>query len=223
MSGSYNLLQIENVVRQRGDYLKSQTFTPAYVQGEIQAAWSELYELIADTWEGWWDKQTQLATVAAQQQLALPSDAWRVLGLDILVSGYFHELRQVGIGDRNRFGPTNKQPSAYRLSSRGFELYPTPDNVYTLQLTYTPMVTPLDPVTATQFYNDWQEYVVTSALLRLDQREERPLQERLVELERVKERIVKAASKRRAQEPEYLQLREVHFWPDDYLGWGGGY
>lgn len=209
---SVNLLAIENDVRSQGDYQRSAKFTQAYVWGAIQKGWSELYELIADTWEGWWDKSGTISTVADQDYVALPSDCWRVQGVDIADGNGWTELAQVGIGDRNKFGTGTGKPIAYRLSSRGLELFQTPGAVYSLRITYTPIVTPLTSATAIQFYNDWQEFVTESALLRLHTREGRDAKETYVKLydpqDGLKARITRAATKRRAAEPEYLQLRE---------------
>ena len=199
-------------VRTRGDYLSSLAFTDAWITNEIQAAWAELYELIAETHEGWWDKKTTITTVAGQDFIGLPSDCWRVQGVDILDGSTYRPLRQIGLTDRNRYTQTPEQPYAFRLSSRGLELYPVPDKVYTLRLQYTPVVTTMDN-SGIQLYG-WEEYIVVGALLRLDQREERPLGERIAELERQKQRVVVAASKRKSAEPEYLPMREqFDAWP----------
>lgn len=210
--GSVNLLAIENTVRLQGDYQRSAKFTQAYVHGAIQAGWSELYELIADTWEGWWDKTGNVTTVASQSYIALPTDCWRVLGVDIADGTGWTELDQVTIADRNRFGSSLGQPAAFRLSSRGLELYQTPGAAYSLRITYTPIVTPLSSSTAIQFYNDWQEFVIESALLRLHTREGRGTQETWAKLydpaNGLKTRITRAASKRKASGPQYLNLHE---------------
>jgi len=211
--GNVNLAQIRSTVRLRGDYPLSPKFTDAYVNGEIQPAWSELYELVADTNEGWWDTKSTVTTTAGQDYVAMPATAWRIQGIDYLDGTVWRELRQVGVGDRNRWDTLQGIPVAYRLTARGADLYPTPDNVYTLRVHFTPIVTPLDESATIQLYNDWQEYVVTSALLRLDTRQQRPsIPERMQELGRVRDRIVAAATKRRQQEPEYVQLREMPSW-----------
>jgi hypothetical protein len=211
-AGTVTLSGLISEVRTRGDYLSSITFTDAWITTEIQAAWAELYELIAETHEGWWDTKTTLSTVANQDFVALPSDCWRVQGIDVLDSGVYRPLRQIGLTDRNRYTQTPGLPYAFRLSARGAELFPIPNSVYTLRIQYTPVVTTMDN-TGIQLYG-WEEYIIVSALLRLDQREERPLGERMAELERQKQRIIVAASKRRSAEPEYLPLREqFDAWP----------
>lgn len=205
------LTTIRDTVRLRGDYPRSAKFTDAYVNGEIQAAWSELYEIIADTNEGWWDVSSTVTTVASQAYIALPSDTWRVSGVDILdgtagaAGGSYSTLAVVTIADRNRFRAESAKPIAYRLSSRGLELYPTPNTSYTLRVTYTPMVSALTD-TPTQLYNSWEEYVVAGALYRLHQREERPVGEILNELARCRERVSTSADQRQQQSPQVLAL-----------------
>lgn len=206
-AGTITLAAIRSLVRLRGDYLSSLTFTDAYLNLEIQAAWVELFELMDDVGEGWWDSQGTVSTSADTAYVAAPSTCKRVLGVDILEGGEYRELRQIGTGGRNKYGQSTGQPLAYRLSSRGIELFPTPNAVYTLRVTFSPICPALSEEDGIELYG-LHEYIVTAALLRLDQREERPLGERLAELERQRQRVIKAASKRKQQEPEYLNLRE---------------
>lgn len=214
--GPVTLTGLIDIVRTRGDYLSSLTFTPAYLTKEIQAAWRELYELIADTHQGWWDKNGTITTVALQAYLALPSDCWRVQAVDVLVGSEYRSLRQVGFKDRNRYGATTAQPDAYRLSVRGLELFATPNAAYTLRVHYTPIVTTFDD-SGIQLFG-WEEYIVESALLRLAERSEKPIQEhwtRLYDPENgLKAQITRAANERRAQGPEYLRLYDG----DDCVG-----
>lgn len=206
---SVSLTTIRETVRTRGDYPRSAKFTDAYVNGEIQAAWSELYELVADLNEGYWDTSATVSTVSSQPYAALPADCWRVAGIDRLDGSDYVALDQVGIADRNRFGSTTSSPTAYRLSARGADLYPTPNGVYTLRVSYTPIVTPLSDATTIQLFNDWQEYVVYGALLRMHIREERSINETSAALGHCKERITRGASRRAEQEPKYLPLFDV--------------
>jgi hypothetical protein len=216
--------QIRDRVRFIGSYENSVKFTNALVNDEIQAALGELYEVMADANEGIFDAAASASTVAAQDYVALPSDFWRLRGVDILIAGKYRELRQIGIADRNRFQTASGRPEAYRTaagSTRGrIVLYPTPNAVETLRFVYTPTC----PVFASdadtfEFYQGYDDYVVVATLLRLDQREERQLGERQQELARITARIIKASSQRRAAEPELIPLgRAIDY--DDIDLWG---
>lgn len=208
---------ILQAIRTRGDYLSSLTFKDSYITREAQAAYAELYELIALTHEGWWDKSSTVSTVAAQNYVALPEDCWRVQAVDILCGSEWRSLTQVGLKDRNRYQASTAQPEAYRLSARGAELFPTPNAIYTLRVSYTPIVGSIDDTNLQQF--GWDEYVIVGALLRLDQRSEKPIGERQQELERCKLRIIAAANERKSSEPELLNL---HMHDDDFDGYNPG-
>lgn len=203
-----DLATLRGTVRFRGDYQNVLKFPDASVNTEIRGAFAEFYELVAETFEGYWDIQGNVTTTNNVAFVALPSDCWRVQGVDRLDGTDYIELAQIAIGERNRFGTSTDQPSAYRLSARGIELLPTPDATYTLRVLYTPTAPLLQEAAAREWFNGWEDYVICGTLLRLDQREQRPLQDRIVALERAKDRILAGASRRRSGEPEYLRLRE---------------
>jgi hypothetical protein len=201
------LATIRDKVRKRGDYPTSAVFTDAYVNTEIQASWAELYELVDDVSEGWWDTTGTVVTVDAQAYVALPADCWRVKGVDLLVGSEYVAMRQIGTGDRNRFGASTARPVAYRTTARGLDLFPTPNGVYTIRVTYAPVAPALIEGTERNYINHWDEYIIVSTLLKLDEREERETASRINALDRVAFRIRSSATKRRQAEPEYLNLR----------------
>jgi len=203
-----DLQTIRGTVRLRGDYVNTQKFPDSYLNTEIQSAFTEFYELIADTYQGYWDTAANVTATTNVAFVALPADAWRVQAIDRLDGTDFLEMRQIGLEERNLFGSTTNKPAAYRLSSRGVELFPTPNATYTLRVTYTPIAPALAESTAREWYNGWEDYVITGALLRVDQRQERPLNERMAVLDRCRARIVSGAQRRRSQEPQYIPLRE---------------
>jgi hypothetical protein len=211
-------------VQQLGNYENSARFTTAFLNDQINAALVELYELMSSTHEGYFDTTATVTTIAATDAVSLPSNFWRLRGVDMLQStGLYSELRQVAIGERNRYAASGC-PSGYRTAAGGTRgqlvLYPTPDAVYTLRLVYEPtcplLVADGDTV---EDYNGLADYVVTGALLRCDRREQRPLAEREAELERIKRRVVSSATERRAAEPEHLIPRNGLL-DTDY--WNGG-
>lgn len=131
--------QIEAQIRFRGDFRNTQRFPAADIQREIQASWTELYELVADVNEGYFDTTASATTAVGVAFVATPADGWRIRAVDlILTDGSVVELDRVGIEDRNRFSPLTGMPVAFRLTARGIDLYPTPDAAYTLRVTYTP-------------------------------------------------------------------------------------
>jgi hypothetical protein len=216
------LAQLRERTRFLGTYENSSRFTDALVNAEINAALGELYETMADAWEGHFDTASTTPTVAAQEHVDLPATFWRLRGVDILISGRYRELKQIGFGERNSFQTTGR-PQAYRVAAGGARgrliLYPTPNAIETVRINYVPTFTPFSADgDSFEFYTGFDDYIVTRALLSLDQREERPLAERQQELDRLRQRIVKAAGSRRAAEPELLINRTTCGWYDDWEG-----
>jgi hypothetical protein len=203
--GAQTLSSIRAIVRFRGDFPLSTKFSEANVNTEIQAAWSELHELLEPS--GYWDKSNTITTVASQAYQALPADCWKVKGVDILEGSDYSQLDQIGIADRNRYGSATDQPRAYRLTERGVDLFPTPNAIYTLRITYARAVTALaESSPTTEMFNSWEEYVIASAIIRLAMREQRQgVQEWMVIRDDTKARILKGAE-RQLQEPQYLTL-----------------
>lgn len=216
-----NRATLRATIRLRGDYTNVRRFPDTYLNTEIQTAFGKFYQLVADTHEGWWDIQGPLSTVAAQAYVAMPTDCWRAQALDILHGDRYCEMPQIGLGDRNRYGASTARPVAYRTSSRGFELYPTPDAVYTLRINYTPKAPDLDESTTQEWYNGWEDFVIEAVLLELATREGMPLGDRVAKLKMAADIVTSGASERRSQEPEYLHLREQSEWGP--YGSGGGW
>lgn len=213
---SKSLADIVAAVRFRGDFRNTVRFPVADLEREVQASFAELYELIANVNEGYWDTDSTVSTVAGQAYVALPATAWRVRGIDFLDGGDWRELDQVGLSDRNRYSSSSDEPRAYRLTARGADLFPTPNAIYTLRVTFTPSAPTLGA--ARDFYNGWDEYVLYAALVRLTLNEERQANDWQAQLDRQVERIRAGASQRRAQEPEYIPLR-TGYSEIDFDGW----
>lgn len=200
------LAEIETIVRFRGDYQNKQKFSEAAVQAEIQSAFGKFYELVDDESEGWWDTDGTVTTVAAQAYIALPADCWRVKAVYMLRDGQLTRLQKLSSGKRDRFSTDTGEPTAYRLTARGVDLYPTPDTAYTLSLTYAPIAPTLSG--AREWYNGWEDFVIAETLLALDTRERKPLGDRVKSRDDAAARIVAAASKRDSNGPEILNLHE---------------
>lgn len=204
---SKSLSDLRSIVRIRGDYENARRFSDASIDTEIQAAFAELYELIADTNEGYWDTSSTVSTVANQPYVALPVDTWRVREIDRLDGSEYVRLRRVEVNDSITLLTSTDEPVGYRLSARGAELYETPDAVYTLRVIYTPQAPTLSA--ARDWYNGWEEYVVYGALMRLALREERSTGDWERQLAVQRERIVRGASHRTSSEPPRLTNHDV--------------
>jgi hypothetical protein len=199
---------LRSTIRSRGDYTNVRRFPDTYLNTEIQTAFNRFWGIVDEAHQGWWDKDDTISTVNAQAYVALPTDAKAVKAIDRLDGSDYIEMPQVSLGERNRFGSTRSTPIAYRLSARGAELYPTPNGIYTLRVTYSPKPATLDEDTTREWYEGWEDFVIEKTLLELDSREQKPLQDRLIKLDAAEKALRAGTNARRQQEPEYLNIRE---------------
>lgn len=211
----HSLATIISIVRFRGDMRSSIRFPDANLTTEIQAAWAELYQLIAETNQGYWDVTATGATTQAVDFVALPSGCWTVRKISRLEGTTYLPMDQIGIDDIDSF-PASGRPVAFRPTARGVDLYPTPDAVYTLRFIYTPVAPTLG--SAIEFYNGWEEFVIYGALIRLAANSERDITAWERQLEKASAVITAGAAQRKAQEPDYIPIREMEWdetWRDE--------
>lgn len=213
------LADLITVVRNRGNLRNTVRFPDSVISTELQAAFGEFYGLVVKAHQGFYDTDTDatgspVVTVANQAYVALPAGTWAVRAVDLLDGGEYRPLIKAGIKDRNRYGTaTRDKPIAYRPTARGIDLFPTPNAVYTLRITYTPVAPTLD-TTAREYYNGWEEYAVNGALIRLcgTQHTDAGTWQRIVA--ETAARVVDEANEHATQGPEYLDLFE-----DDIPDW----
>lgn len=95
-------------------------------------------------------------------------------------------------------------------------LWPVPDGVYTLRLTYAPVAQQLVAGADTiDLLPGGDRFVIYAALFELDEREGRPVADRQVQIDRAKARIKASAKQRNTGEPEYLMPRSSGRWDED--------
>lgn len=224
----YTLTQLRTMVRRLGDYEGAPRITDDYLDDCIAKAMAELWDLVTGAFEGDYTKIATATTVAGQQQVELPVDFYELRALDRDVgSDVFRPLRRLTITETYRYRGRG-EPVGYMLhrasSATGSvgtaRLFPIPGAAYDLRFVYDP----LPPVLASDddefdFRNGWEELLVHRALVRVDEREERPTAERMQMIERLEDRVKKSAGRRNSAEPEYLDAhrRGGDAWGDD--GW----
>lgn len=207
---SITLSTVRTAIRERGDFPLGKKFSNDFVDREAQAAWTALHRVVEEVHEGWFDKEAQASTVANQAYVPLAgalADVRRVKGIDLLDDGEWRPLNRLAIGARHRYGRAADEPDAYRLTERGIDLFPTPNAVYTLRVTYARKVVPLSAV-AVEVDEEWQDFVIWKAIIAIAASQERATGEYEREMARAELAIRGGASGRDQQEPEYLVLRE---------------
>lgn len=201
--------EIRTMIRNRGGYTNTRRFSDVFLNSEIQTAFNRFWNIVDEAHQGWWDKEGNVTTTANVAYVALPTDCKVVKGIDRYDGTEPKELAQVALAERNRYGSTTDKPLAFRLSSRGAELYPTPNAAYTLRVIYTPKPPQLSENTQYDYYDGWEDFVMEKVLYELDSMTRQPLGDREKKLEIAEKALRASSNQRRQSEPEYLRLREL--------------
>lgn len=222
------LSDLRDMVRTLGDYENAPRITDDYLTDCINKALAELYDLITGAFEGDFATIASIATIADTQTVELPTDFYELRALDRdCGDDRFVPLRRLTFPETYRLGGQG-QPVGYMLhrpsSSDGsigtVRLFPVPDNVYTLRIVYDPLpVTLAEDNDSFDFRNGWEELLVHRALLRVDEREERPTGERMQTIAILEQRVKKSAERRNSAEPEYLDAHMRGRAIDDDMPW----
>lgn len=201
---SFTLATLRTRVAALGDYTNSSVFTPTLLTEYVNEGIGEYRDLIDETFEGYFDKVGTVATVAGTATVALPADFLKARAIDVLDSGEYRPLVKFAIAQTYRYTQRGT-PDGYMQIASNLELFPTPDAVYTIRLRYMPVATPLvGDSDAIDVPNGWEGLIIHVALLKCDEREERPLGDRLAIIDRYRQRVRSAAKTRNVAGPTYL-------------------
>lgn len=211
MSRSYTVEQLATKVRSRGEYAED-----AYIKNDmlidfIDSAHTEVYDMLVTKWEDYFVTEATFETTASVGAYTLPTDFYKLLGLDIQIGGRWHQLRRYNLTQRN-IGQTGTTSTYYRLQGNNLHLVPAPSTVNTIRIIYVPRAPILAAMDDTvDGVNGWEELVVLLALRRCKVREEASVSAVDAEIARQMVRLESAADARDAGESESIQdLSDPH-------------
>lgn len=178
---SITLAQLRTKVRQRADMENSNFITDSEINGYINSAIAELYDLLVASYgEDYYTTSTDFTTANGQDAYTLPNDFYKLRGVDLQLSGDdFTALTRFNWNERNRHKSFSSMSVAgysnvrYRLRGGSLIISPTPDGARTLRLWYVPVATALSADGDTfDDINQWGEFVVLEGAIRCLQKEE---------------------------------------------------
>lgn len=151
----------------------------------INQSYFELYDLMISCYGANYFVKAPpytFATDGTAAQYALPSDFYKLLGVDLQLGSSNQSLVTIQpfeFIERNRNSPPNFQSFygltnlRYRLNGSNLWLTPTPSSGQTIQVWYVPKLATLsaliDPVDGV---SGWTEYIITDAAIKCLQKEE---------------------------------------------------
>lgn len=180
MADTITLATIRTESRQRADMENSEFITDSELNTFINQSYAELYDLLVSRFEDYYTTSTTFTLSAGSNTYALPSDFYKLRGLDYASSGTnYIPVYKYNFSDRNR-----RNRSVNRLIGRQFDIrYRILGNTLTMtpedgaagnyRLWYTPRITRLSSDSDTlDSVNGWHEYVVVDAARKMLLKEE---------------------------------------------------
>lgn len=123
-------------------------FTATLVNTWINLAHREVQMKLLQAGQNYYEVPVETSTVSGQADYVLPSDFMVEHRLELVTSGTgvnekTQPLTSITTNQQNFFSKATGLPNVYLMKKDRFTLFPTPDNVYTVRLFYSPMVADL--------------------------------------------------------------------------------
>lgn len=120
-------------------------FTTATVNTWINNAQREVQKKLLEAGDNYYLETVQTSTVASQADYVIPDDFVKLHRLELILSGTGVnenrlQLNPITLNQQFDYGNGLGTPIAYALKKNRLTLFPTPDQVYTLRLYYSPRV-----------------------------------------------------------------------------------
>lgn len=209
------LATIRTRARQRSDMVNSQFVSDAELLDFINASYAELYDLIVQTYEDYFITSLEFSLTASDSGIrALPSDFYKLKGIDYKLGGNFTTLYPFDWNTRNlRQRAINRLYAgdydlSYRLLGSNIHLEPSDNATGDFKLWYIPAYTALsadtDVIDTVITRGNWEEYIVIDAAIKMLAKEESST----AHLERAKAALLKrlesVAGDRDVDQPERI-------------------
>ena len=229
MATTVTLANLRTAVRQRADMVGSQFVTDSELNDYINRSYAELYDLLIQKYGDNYFVAApfSFSTDGSSIQYALPSDFYKLLGVDLALSNTddsFVTVHQFEFGDRNRYSVPNFQSFygvtnlRYRLNGNNLWLTPKPAANQTIRIWYIPRIIYLSADGDTMDgISGWEEYVIIDAAIKCLQKEESDISILAGQKVAIIQRIEAAAENRNTAQPS--KVVDVMY---NSFGWPSG-
>lgn len=210
---SVTLAQLKTRARQRADMENSGFIQNSELVSYINASVAELYDLLVSKYgeDYFVASPFSITTTANVDQYALPTDMYKLLGVDLQLdtSNNWVSLKRFEFAERNipqiwdiKFVDFIR----YRLFGGNLKLSPVPQANQKLRLWYIPLPTALVADSDTlDGFNGYDEYVVVDVAIKMLNKEESDPSALMAEKAALKLRIEQMAEGRDAGQPAKVQ------------------
>ena len=215
MARTYTADELVTKCRNRGGYENSNRLTAAKWYDFLESGVAELYDrLISKFSEDYFTKKSSPATFTpATDTYSLPSDFYKLLGVDVQINGVWHALLRIDIHERNHFQTDSvwsartwdwgdRAPYRYRLEGTNVLIAPTPQRADTYRFVYIPIATQISTGSESiEGVNGFEELAVLYAVRRAKRSMNEPIGDLVQEIKDQEARVDWAADGRDAGQP----------------------
>ncbi len=214
------LAQLRAKARERADLTGSQhvTDTADSLDSWINEGAQKLHDLYVQAYgEDYVEKSSTLTTVKGQTDYTLPTDFYKLLGVELTLNGAARSLRLFTRAERNGYSEMLLSQSLaslprYKLSKGVIRLMPAPTAVMTGKIWYAPLLQVTNGVTVSNllvaaddtinFENGAERYIIKYAARIAMSREENDVRDITAELEKEEAQLQMIIEERNASEPK---------------------
>jgi hypothetical protein len=217
MALNVTLLDLRTQVRDRADVKHSTFVTDTEINSYINSAYAELYDMLVKSTEDYYIVSAPIVFNGAVDKVALPSDFYKLNGVDYSINGIVQPMEKFVFQDRNKY-VYNTNVVRYRIVKDSIVLKPLPA-AQTITIWYTPSITPLTSDGDTvDGVNGWEDWIVLSAAIVCLIKEESDVSMLLAEQAGLSKRIKEMSINRDQGKPERVTDVTGSRIPAFYLG-----
>lgn len=225
---AFTLADIKTQVRQRADMENSTFIKDDELKNYINNSYAELYDILVSRFEDYFSKSESFSLTGASNNHSLPSDLYKVRGVDYMLSTNDPvTLRRWNFDERNKIARTTTRAlrgvgdRQYRVMGQNLTVLPSDKAPGNYQLWYIPRYNPLslDADTLGDVL-DFAEYIIVDAAIKCLIKEESDTSVLLAIKQGLKARIEAMASNRDTQ-PD--RIADVSGYYDDGFAYPWGY
>ena len=205
MALNVTLAYLKEQVRARADQQNSQFIKDAELVDFINGSASALYDKLVEQAENYYVTSQTIPIIAGTNEYTLPSNFYKVLGVDYLVNNKPVPMSRFNFRDRHLYNYLDARPEIVRYGIWGNQLVfkPQAPQIATVVIWYVPSITKLvNDADLLDGVNGWEEYIILDAAIKCMIKEESDPSALMAQLQMVKDRIATMSKDRDQGEPQ---------------------
>ncbi len=222
---SITLLELRTRARRRADMENSQFITDPELTDYINSSIAELHDILIQAYDSDYAiaEAPPITTVSGQDQYDLPTDFYKVKGVDAKIdNNNYSTLQNFNFNERNRsnsftiWNVAGLPHIQYRVLGNKIKFSPIPDKAVEIKLWYIPLATKLvadgdilDDI------NQFAEYVIVDTAIKMLTKEESDVTVLAAQKLALKRRIEEVANNRDTSNSD--SVTDIYAAQNDYL------